>query len=276
METERITVLAGMPPIWTKLFNPKLTDLNKPRDLSSLRILTNTGGKVPVPIVRRLRQTFPQAKLFLMYGLTEAFRSTYLDPSETDKRPESIGKAIPNCEVFVVNAEGKECGQGEEGELIHRGALITRGYWNDPEKTSKVFRPNPLLDEKNRHLETVVYSGDIVKKDEDGFLYYVGRRDAMIKTKGYRVSPTEVEELMLGIDGVAECVAAGFERDDEILLRVFVVVKSSGTTAESILKTAKQRFAFYLVPDNVVILEKFPLTASGKIDRTLVVKQHVP
>jgi acyl-CoA ligase (AMP-forming) (exosortase A-associated) len=274
IESEHITMLGGMPPIWTKLFNPKLTDLDKPRDLSALRVLTNTGGKVPVPIVRKLREHFPQAKLFLMYGLTEAFRSTYLDPAEVDKRPESIGKAIPNCDVFVVNAEGKECGPGEEGELIHRGALITQGYWNDPEKTAKVFRPNPLLDERNRHLETVVYSGDIVKKDKEGFLYYVGRRDAMIKTKGYRVSPTEVEELMLGIDGVAECVAAGFERDDEILLRAFVVVKSYQTTVESIVQTAKQRFPFYLMPDDLVILDKFPLTANGKIDRTLLVHEY--
>lgn len=274
LEKEHISVFAGIPPIWAKIFNPKLCDLSKPRDFSALRVLTNSGGKVPVPIVQRLRRLFPHTRIFLMYGLTEAFRSTYLDPSEIDRKPDSIGKAIPNVEIYVLNAEGKECGPNEEGELVHRGALITKGYWNNPEKTKEVFRPNPLLGPENQHLETVVFSGDIVKKDEEGFLYYVGRKDAMIKTKGYRVSPTEVEEALVQIQGVSECVACGYEADGEILLRVFLTVSDGSLSREKIIAECKKRLPFYLVPDDVVILPQFPLTANGKIDRTRVIEEY--
>jgi acyl-CoA ligase (AMP-forming) (exosortase A-associated) len=274
LEKEAVTVFAGMPAIWLKLFNPKLCDLSRPYDFSGLRVITNSGGKVPVPIVHKLRSLFPKTRIFLMYGLTEAFRSTFLDPAETDRRPDSIGRAIPNVEVFVVRPDGSECGPDEEGELVHRGALITKGYWNNPEKTAEVFRPNPLLGPRNRHLETVVFSGDVVRKDAEGFLYYVGRRDAMIKTKGYRVSPTEVEELLAGVDGVAECVAAGYEKDDEILLRAFVTLSRPDATPAGILALCKKRFPFYLVPDDLVVMPQFPLTANGKIDRTSVVREY--
>jgi acyl-CoA ligase (AMP-forming) (exosortase A-associated) len=274
LEKEAVTVFAGMPPIWLKLFNPKLCDLSRPYDFSQLRVITNTGGKVPVPVVRKLRSLFPKTRIFLMYGLTEAFRSTFLDPSEIDRRPDSIGKAIPNVEVFVVNADGGECGPEEEGELVHRGALITKGYWNNSGKTAEVFRPNPLLGPDNRHLETVVFSGDTVRKDSEGFIYYVGRRDAMIKTKGYRVSPTEVEELFAGVQGVAECVASGYEKDDEILLRVFVTLSKPDATPAGILAQCKKQFPFYLVPDDLVVMQHFPLTANGKIDRTRVIREY--
>ncbi|MDM7926406.1 MAG: AMP-binding protein [bacterium] len=274
LESRAITVFAGMPPVWLKIFNPRLCDTSKPHDFSRLRVITNSGGKVPVPVVRKLRGLFPSARIFLMYGLTEAFRSTYLDPDEIDRRPDSIGKAIPGVEVFVVDGQGRECGPGEEGELVHRGALITRGYWNNPQKTAEVFRPNPLLDPANRHLETVVFSGDVVKRDAEGFLYYVGRRDAMIKTKGYRVSPTEVEERVTAIPGVAECVAAAYEEEDEIKLRVFITLSSPAATAQTVTAHCKRHFPFYLVPDDVVVLSAFPLTANGKIDRNRTVQEH--
>lgn len=274
LESKRITVFAGMPPVWLKIFNPRLCDTSKPHDFSGLRVITNSGGKVPVAVVGKLRGLFPSTRIFLMYGLTEAFRSTFLDPEEIGRRPESIGKAIPGVEIFVVDGEGRECGPDEEGELVHRGALITRGYWNNPEKTAEVFRPNPLLDPSNRHLETVVFSGDIVKRDAEGFLYYVGRRDAMIKTKGYRVSPTEVEERVTAIPGVAECVAAAYEEEDEIRLRVFMTLSSPAVTAETVIGHCKRNFPFYLVPDDVVVLSAFPLTANGKIDRTRTVREH--
>ena len=170
---ERITGLAAIPTIWAAVFNPKLTKLDKilaEMDFSSLRYITNSGGKIPVPTVRRIRECFPSTDLFLMYGLTEAFRSTYLDPSEVDARPESMGKAIPGVQVEIVREDGTPCAAGETGELIHRGALIARGYWNNPSKTAEVYRPNPLLPKENRFLETAVYSGDLVRKDEDGFV----------------------------------------------------------------------------------------------------------
>jgi acyl-CoA ligase (AMP-forming) (exosortase A-associated) len=273
LEKEAVSVFAGMPPIWLKLFNPKLCDLSRHYDFSSLRVLTNSGGKVPAPVVAKLRSLFPETRIFLMYGLTEAFRSTFLDPSEIGRRPDSIGKAIPQVDVSVVRPDGVECGPDEEGELVHRGALITKGYWNNPGKTAEVFRPNPLLGPENRHLETVVYSGDVVRRDGEGFLYYVGRRDAMIKTKGYRVSPTEVEELLASVDGVAECVAAAYERDDEILLRAYVTLSRPDAAPAAILAHCRKHFPFYLVPDDLVVMPQFPLTANGKIDRTALVRE---
>src|SRR3546814_6279232 len=148
---------------------------------------------MPLPLLKRLRHIFPRAKPYLMYGLTEAFRSTYLDPAEIDRRPSSIVKAIPNAEILVVNAEGGSCALGEEGELVHRGALVALGYWNDRKRTAERFRPVAGRPPELPGEELAVWSGDIVRKDEEGFLYYVGRRDDLIKTSGYRVSSTEIE-----------------------------------------------------------------------------------
>jgi len=274
LQNKQITVFAGMTPIWSKIFNPKLTDLSKEYDFSRIRVITNTGGKVPVSIVKKLRNLFSQAKIYLMYGLTEAFRSTYLDPSQIDNRPDSIGKAVPNVQIMVVNTKGKECGPHEEGELVHRGALISKGYWNNPEKTRQVFRSNPLLSKKNTHLETVVFSGDIVKKDEEGFLYFIGRKDNMIKTKGYRVSPSEVEELINNFEGVAECIVTGYEKNETINLRAIIQLNDPEWTPEKVLMKCKQEFPFYLVPDDIVVRHNFPLTSNGKIDRTKIIQEY--
>lgn len=274
LEEKQITVFAGMTPIWSKIFNPKLTSLSNDQNFLGIRVITNTGGKVSVSIVRKLQKLFLKAEIFLMYGLTEAFRSTYLEPSQLDKRPESIGKAVPNVQIMVLNKEGKECGPDEEGELVHRGALISKGYWNNQEKTAQVFRSNPLLFKKNAHLETVVFSGDIVKKDEDGFLYYVGRKDNMIKTKGYRVSPAEVEELLNNFAGVAECIVSGYEENDTINLRAFVQLNDSTWSSEKVLMMCKRKFPFYLIPDDIVIINNLPLTSNGKIDRNKIIKEY--
>lgn len=274
LEKKQITVFAGMTPIWSKIFNPKLTDLSKKYDFSRIRVITNTGGKVPVSTVKKLKDLFSRANIFLMYGLTEAFRSTYLDPAQIDNHPESIGKAIPNVQIMVINKEGKECGPGEEGELVHRGALISKGYWNNPEKTQQVFKPNPLLSANNAHLETVVFSGDIVKRDGEGYIYFIGRKDNMIKTKGYRVSPSEVEELIYNFEGVAECVVTGYEEDDTIKLRAIIQLNDSELTSKTIHTKCKQEFPFYLVPDDIVVRDNFPLTSNGKIDRTKVIREH--
>ena len=227
-----------------------------------------------MPIVKNLQRIFPEAKIFLMYGLTEAFRSTFLDPDEINRRPDSIGKAIPNVEILVLGEDGHECETNEEGELVHLGALVSKGYWNDAKGTGEVFRPNPLLAEENAHLETAVFSGDIVKKDKEGFLYYIGRKDQMIKTKGYRVSPAEVEELILSIVGVSECVASGYEEDGEILLRTFVHLSDDALTEDGIHRHCKKHFPFYLVPDSIVTVECFPVTANGKVDRGRIIKEY--
>ena len=200
-----VTGLAGVPPLWNQL-----VQCEWPQEAArSLRYITNTGGKMPVATTRTLQRLLPDTRIFLMYGLTEAFRSTYLEPAELERRPESIGKAIPNAEILVVNGEGGLCGPGEPGELVHRGALVARGYWNDPEKTAERFRPCPGQDPALPLPEMAVWSGDQVVRDEEGFLYFVARKDDMIKTSGYRVSPSEVEEVAYASGMVAGAVALG-------------------------------------------------------------------
>jgi len=259
---EEITGLAAIPPIWTAVFGGKMADASK-INLPKLRYITNSGGKLPVPIVKKIRGTFPQTELYLMYGLTEAFRSTYLDPAEVDKHPESIGKAIPRVKIEVVNANGQPCRPGEIGELVHRGACIAQGYWNDPQKTAEVYKGD------------AVYSGDLVYRDEEGFLYFVGRKDNMIKTAGYRVSPTEVEELLLQIPGVQDAIVFGIP-DAELGYKIRAVVTAADKqlTAEKIINHCKAAAPLYLVPKEVFIADSFSKTASGKIDRTKVIEEY--
>ncbi|MGH7929965.1 MAG: AMP-binding protein, partial [Candidatus Binatia bacterium] len=238
---EGITGLPALPPIWASVFNPKLVRIDTDRyDFSSLRYIANTGAKLPVPLVRKVRETFPHAALYLMYGFTEAFRSTYLDPAEVDRRPESIGKALPNVQVEVINEANEICKPGEIGELIHRGAGVARGYWNSPELTSRVYRQNPLLPEGSDFLDTVAYSGDLAKKDADGFIYYVGRKDHQIKSSGYRVSPTEVEALIMECSGVSEVVAFGLD-SPELGQKIRAMVSlCADTSASEILNHCRE------------------------------------
>jgi acyl-coenzyme A synthetase/AMP-(fatty) acid ligase len=184
-----------------------------------------------------------------------------------------MGKAIPGVQIEVVREDGSLCAPDEPGELIHRGALIARGYWNNPDKTASVYRPNPLLPPENRFLETVVYSGDLVKKDKEGFLYYVGRKDNMIKISGYRVSPTEVEELLASSGLIAESVAFGVP-DDELGYRIRAVVVFKGDEQTgALLEHCRKNAPSYLVPGELFPVSSFPKTASGKIDRPAIVKE---
>ncbi len=275
LEDEKITGFAGMNSIWVKLFNEKYS-LKSDYDFSYLRYITNTGGKVPRSILTKMRAFFPKTKIFLMYGLTEAFRSTYLPPQELDRRPDSMGKAIPNVQILVVNSRGEECAPGEPGELIHRGALITRGYWNDSERTKKVFRRNPLLKGQEHLNEVVVYSGDLVKKDEEGFLYFISRRDEMIKTSGYRVSPTEVEEVLLEIPGVSDAVVFGKENKNAEQIIIAVVERNSLSVDKKILiQECKKRLPRYMVPHQIYLEKTFKKTASGKIDRSFIKQKWI-
>ena len=274
MEDEKITGFGGMNPIWVKLFNDKYS-AKSAYDFPYLRYITNTGGKVPRSIVAKIRAFFPKTNIFLMYGLTEAFRSTYLSPEQLDKRPDSVGRAIPNVEILVVNSRGEECAPGEPGELVHRGALITRGYWNDPEKTKKVFRRNPLLNQQDHLNEIVVYSGDLVKKDEEGFLYFISRRDEMIKTSGYRVSPTEVEEVLIEIPGVSNAVVFGKEIENAQQIIVSVVETNHLSNDKKILiQECRKRLPGYMVPHEIHFEKAFKKTANGKIDRSLMKEKY--
>src|SRR5208337_2439691 len=219
---EQITGLAGVPTVWSLLAQPNST-LQKSTP-PALRYITNTGGAMPQNVLAALRKALPKTSVVLMYGLTEAFRSTYLPPEELDRRPTSMGKAIPDTEILVLNDQGQLCKPGEVGELVHRGPTVSMGYWGNREATDRVLRPNPLLPAELGDVERVCYSGDLVRMDEDGFLYYVGRRDAMIKSSGYRISPTEVEEVVFQSGRARHAAAIGVP--DELVgqaVKVFVV-----------------------------------------------------
>ena len=203
-----------------------------------------------------------------MYGLTEAFRSTYLPPEELEKRPGSMGKAIPNTEILVVNEEGKLCGPGEAGELVHRGPTVSLGYWGRPDLTDQVIRPHPFPPPGMGQVERVVYSGDLVQTDADGFLYFVGRRDNMIKTSGFRVSPTEVEEALCRTGLVQHAAVIGLP--DEMLgqrIKAYVVAKEEQPVDVTELLAACTEFLpNYMVPKQVCPVSELPRTASGKAD----------
>lgn len=268
LRQENITGLAGVPPVWTLLLQNRRSLNREP--LQHLRYITNSGGMVPQVHLDELRTLLPSTEIFLMYGLTEAFRSTFLSPTVVDKDSSCIGKAIPDNDVWVVNAEGKETAPGEVGELIHHGPTIALGYWGDEEKTNAVYRPNPLAPPEMRQRDVVVYSGDLVTRDEDGYMYYVGRRDEQIKTEGFRVSPQEVEELLLTIPAVYEAIVFG-EKDPLLGQRVVAVLsmnKGQYVTNDEIRAFCSERAPQYLIPRTIHITDDLPKTATGKIDRS--------
>ncbi len=223
---------------------------------------------MPLPTTAALCQSLPTTRVFLMYGLTEAFRSTYLPPEQVEVRPDSMGKAIPNAEILVVREDGSECEPGEPGELVHRGALVSLGYWGDPEKTAIRFKPAPGQPREIPNPELAVWSGDQVRRDEEGFLYFISRKDEMIKTSGYRVSPTEVEEVVYGAGGIAQAVALGVPHP--MLGQAIVLVVQCADpvhTADTLLDHCRKRLPAYMVPQSVQLRDTLPRNANGKIDR---------
>lgn len=262
-----VTGITAVPPLWLQL-----ADVDWPTDAARrIRYWANTGGRMPRATLDRLRGIFTEASPFLMYGLTEAFRSTYLDPSQVDIRPGSIGKAIPNAEILVLRPDGTPCDPGEPGELVHRGALVALGYWNDPERTAERFRPVHHPGQEWRAPELAVWSGDTVVADEEGFLSFVGRADDMIKTSGYRVSPTEVEEAAYSSGLVRDVVAVGV--DDPALGQriVLVVTPADGQLTEASLVAAlRPLLPAYMIPSRVVIRDDLPRSPNGKFDRPLI------
>jgi acyl-CoA ligase (AMP-forming) (exosortase A-associated) len=263
---ERITGLAAVPPLWIQL-----AALDWPQP-NTLRYLTNSGGAMPRTTVAALRAGLPGAELFLMYGLTEAFRSTYLPPSELERRPDSMGRAIPNAQVMVVRPDGTPCAPNEPGELVHRGALVSLGYWNDPAKTAERFKPAPGQDPALPLAEMAVWSGDTVRMDEEGYLYFIGRSDDMIKVSGYRVSPTEVEEAVHATGLVLEAVAFGVPHPalgQAIVL--LAVARDDMLEPAALLKECQRRLPAYMVPAHAEVrAEPFPRNPNGKIDRKLL------
>ena len=227
---------------------------------------------MPKALLARLRELFPDASPYLMYGLTEAFRSTYLPPAEVDRRPDSIGKAIPNAEILVVRPDGTECDDGEPGELVHRGALVSLGYWGDAERTAERFKPAPGQPDGVPLPEIAVWSGDTVRRDEDGYLYFIGRKDDMIKTSGYRVSPTDIEETAFASGLVTEAAAIGVE-DTRLGQRVVLVAAPAGddeAPTEPLLQYFRAELPNFMVPAAVHWQSKLPRNPNGKIDRGAV------
>ena len=266
-----VTGLTCVPPRWIQLVGESW-----PVEATrSLRYFANTGGRMPASTLARLRETFPTARPFLMYGLTEAFRSTYLDPDEVDRRPDSIGRAIPNAEVLVLRPDGTRCRPGEEGELVHRGPLVALGYWNDPERTAQRFRAFPSPAPSWRAPEVAVWSGDTVVADAEGFLFFVGRSDDMIKTSGYRVSPTEVEEAAYATALVRDAVALGVE--DAVLGQRIVLVVTAYDGADLDTKALRRqlqtRLPSFMVPSEIRVQPELPRSPNGKFDRVLLRKE---
>jgi amino acid adenylation domain-containing protein len=263
LRREEVSVLPAVPPLWLQLLQaPGFCST----PIASLRVMTNTGGQLPVHAVQRLRAAHPDASLVLMYGLTEAFRATYLPPEEVDRRPGSIGQAIPGAEILVLREDLTPCAADEVGELVQRGPTVAAGYWDNPEATARVFRPNPLRPAGTPDHERVVFSGDLVRRDADGFLYFVGRRDRMIKTLGHRVSPDEVAEVFYASGEVAEVVVDA-ESDEERGERIVgYVVLAPGGSLERLHAFCRRELPRYMQPGRIEVREALPRTSSCKHD----------
>ncbi|MCW6109097.1 acyl-CoA ligase (AMP-forming), exosortase A system-associated [Clostridium sporogenes] len=268
----RITGLAAVSATWIQL-------LQKDWDgsaMNKLRYITNTGGSIPEHYVRELSKRLPDTDIFLMYGLTEAFRSTYLEPKLVDRYPTSIGKAIPGEEIFVLDENDKPVKPGEIGQLVHRGKLVSQGYWNDKELTQKRFRPNPFQPSEVIFKEMVVYSGDLVRIDKDGFLYFIGRNDEMIKSLGNRISVTEVEEVIYQIKGIVDVVVFGIphEINGQSVYAVVSIENDCDLTIQQIMRYCRENMPTYMAPIKIENWEALPRNSNGKLDRALV-KQNV-
>ncbi|KTR84317.1 AMP-binding protein [Novosphingobium barchaimii] len=263
VEKHGVTTLAAVPPLWVQL-----TELDWPaQSAAGLRRLTNSGGALTVDLVRRLRALFPAARLFPMYGLTEAFRSTYLDPALVDAHPTSMGRAIPHAEILVIDDAGHVAADNAEGELVHCGPLVAQGYWQDAQRTAERFKPAPAA---SQYGGMAVWSGDRVRRDGDGLLYFVGRRDAMIKSAGNRISPQEIEEAALATGLVMEAVALGVP-DERLGHAVHLVARAAPGVAdaqEALPKRLAQDLPNFMQPRVIHWREAMPIGPNGKIDRT--------
>jgi acyl-CoA ligase (AMP-forming) (exosortase A-associated) len=256
-----VTTLAAVPPLWVQL-----AEQDWPEEATTtMRRLTNSGGALTPSLVKMLRSIFgAKTDIYAMYGLTEAFRSTYLDPALIDANPTSMGRAIPFAEIMVVAKDGSEAAPGEHGELVHAGPLVAHGYWQDPERTAARYKPAP---EGSRYGGMAVWSGDTVWRDADGLLYFVGRDDAMIKISGNRVSPTEVEEAAIESGLVAEACALG-RKDERLGEAIVLFVRAAGVADEEALRAhMKAALPNFMQPADYVWLEVFPKNANGKLDR---------
>ena len=272
LRREGVTVVAGVPPLWQQLLSVKNF---RETPLPALRVMTCAGGRLPPASVAELRRAQPQAKLFLMYGLTEVFRSTYLPADEVDAHPDSMGRAIPESEVYVVRDDGTLADPGEVGELVHGGPTVGLGYLGDLEASARAFRPNPFRSGADSPAR-VVFSGDLVRRDESGLLYYVGRRDRMIKTLGFRVSPEEITDVINASGAVAD--AAIVTEPDPVRGEKIVacVVLREGASMDQLTRFCKIELPRHMQPGRFVELPAIPRNPSGKHDISALKAQVVP
>jgi acyl-CoA synthetase (AMP-forming)/AMP-acid ligase II len=267
IENEQVTGVAGVPSMWPNLFNEKMVDASCKPEFKSLRYLTTAGGMHTQDLLKKLSEFFPHTEIIVMYGLTESFRSTYLPFSEIFKRPGSIGKAVPEVEIMVLNEQGERCRPGERGELIHRGAFVSYGYLNNEELTKQKF--TPLATGGAGCLpEMAVRSGDIVSLDEEGFIYYHSRADMQIKSSGYRISPGEVEEALLAMPDVRHAAVFGISHSDlgQIVCAAYTTYSGNELSKTEILKHMRNSLPIYAVPRRIFFREEMPFTVNGKID----------
>jgi len=272
VDRENITTLAGVPPLWVQL-----VEASWPEEVAAkVRRITNSGGALSTALVGKLRALFPNADIVPMYGLTEAFRSTYLPPERVASHPESMGRAIPHAEILICRADGSIADDEEPGELVHCGPLVAQGYWNDPVRTAERFRPAPPA---SVYGGTAVWSGDTVRRDAEGLLYFISREDAMIKSAGNRISPTELEETAQSVDGVAQAVALGVP-DERLGQAVLLLVRlSDGYEEETVLdglrSYLKAELPNFMMPQDMYVLASFPRNPNGKIDRGALMRAHM-
>ncbi|MFC1673140.1 AMP-binding protein [Pseudomonadota bacterium] len=274
VETHGITVLPLVPHLWVHA----LTYLGKKnRTLPGVRIMTNTGGALAAKYVEVAQAAFPEGNLFLMYGLTEAFRSTYLPIEELQRRPGSIGKAIPGVEIYVINEQGDECGPNEVGELVHRGALVSKGYWRDAQRTAERFRPSPRQLAGQVIEDLAVYSGDFVRKDDDGFLFFVGRKDNIVKSQGFRINTLEVEHVIRSIPSILDCVVVAVPSDmsGSELVAYIQSHDAPDDQKPALIAHLEAELPYYMIPRAMNFTKDFPLTVSGKVDRQLLLTQAI-
>jgi long-chain acyl-CoA synthetase len=260
MAERRVTGLPGLPAIFARLAQPGMLD---GVDFSSLRYVTNAAAALPSAHVRRVRELFPRTRFFSMYGQTECTRATYLDPSRVDDRPESVGRAIPNCEAYVVDELGRRVGPGVVGELVVRGSNVMRGYWRNPEATAAKLRDGPIPGEK------VLHTGDLFRTDAEGLLYFVARTDDIFKCRGEKVSPREVEQVICELEGVLEAAVVGVDDpvDGQAVKAVIVPREGVPLSETDVLRFCRRRLESALVPKIVEVRSTLPRTASGKLDR---------
>ncbi|KUM52628.1 acyl-CoA ligase (AMP-forming), exosortase A system-associated [Rheinheimera sp. EpRS3] len=268
-----VTGIAAVPPLWAQLAKANWVE----GSTDTVRYLTNSGGAMPQALLQQLQRVFNKAEPYLMYGLTEAFRSTYLPPAELEKRPGSMGKAIPNAEIVVVREDGSICAPNEPGELVHRGPLVSLGYWNAPDKTAERFKFDPVAPKGIQLPQLAVWSGDTVRCDEDGFLYFIGRRDEMIKTSGYRVSPTEVEEAVYQLSpALVDVAAIGVPHPEleQAILVLFACKDGSEPDIANWTTQLKRSLPNFMQPKALILQPGLPKNANGKIDRKLLSEQY--